>query len=106
VSHAVKLAALAGTLCVGCSAPPPASPSGIDGDFSLVVGAPVEWASRVDQGGYLEGAECERLCPAAAGRQGRVEQCHLARVVGQAKEDTAAVVCNGAAAPRSREEAR
>jgi hypothetical protein len=101
VSRVLTLAALVGVICVGCGTPPPQSPHGIDGDFSLVVGAPIEWASRIDQGGYLDGAECQRLCPATfASRHGPVELCHLARVVGQAKEDTAAVVCNGATAPR------
>ena len=63
------------------------------GNFSVVAGVPPEWVSRVDEGRYLEPADCAVLCPIAFTK--RVTSCHLARVGGKATSDTVAVVCNG-----------
>jgi hypothetical protein len=81
------------TMLGGCAA---ASAPATDatGDFSVVVGVPAEWVSRIDEARYLEAADCAVLCPHAFAK--RVSACHLARVSGgKASPDTAAVVCNG-----------
>lgn len=86
---AVWLAVLAG--CASRQVPV----ANATGDFSVVVGVPAEWLSRVDDASYLDPMDCAALCPATFAK--RVSSCHLARVTSpKASADTAAVVCNGA----------
>lgn len=82
-------------LLAGCAAAP-APLNDATGDFSVVVGVPAEWVSRIDEARYLEAADCALLCPPVFVKH--VTSCHLARVVGgRAAVDTAVVVCNGSA---------
>jgi hypothetical protein len=86
------LLSLASMLSACAAAQSPATDA--TGDFSVVVGVPAEWVSRIDEARYLEPADCAVLCPSPFAK--RVASCHLARVSGaKASADTAAVVCNG-----------